>query len=87
MLSIFSCGCGWHVSVAIVQRRLRYLKDLNNQFHAGASINFLEMTCGVSEVDEVPRGTRDMSTAHGSKLVSVALFVARLGGHLLTDPG
>ena len=31
---------------------IRYLKDLNNQFHGGGSINFVEMISGVSEVDE-----------------------------------
>ena len=32
--------------------RRRYLKDLNNQFHHGASVSFVELVAGVSEVDE-----------------------------------
>ena len=31
----------------------RYLKDLNNQFHHGGSISFVELVEGVAEVDEV----------------------------------
>ena len=31
---------------------MRYLKDLNNQFHAGSAISFVELVSAITEVDE-----------------------------------
>ena len=41
---------GWLLQ--LLSAGLRYLKDVNNQFHGGGAINFIEMISGVCEVDE-----------------------------------
>ncbi|CAE7717129.1 unnamed protein product [Symbiodinium sp. CCMP2456] len=39
----------------VATRKSGYLKDLNNQFHHGGSISFVELVSGVTEVDEAFR--------------------------------